>query len=76
MKASETRTHPDQTEITILTVTLPNGATQVFQVWERRGRVYADGTTNFWTIDEFMPGLQKMRAAGATVVESVGYDYE
>lgn len=76
MKASETRTHPDQTKITLLTITLPNGKVQAFQVWEQTGRVYADGTTQFWPADEFAAGLDKMRAAGATIVESVAYAWE
>jgi len=73
MKATETRQHKDQTEITVVTVTLPGGKVQAFNRMPN-GRVYVG--TNYWTAEQFAVGLEKMRAAGATVVESIGYVFE
>ncbi len=49
-----------------VTVTLPNGAVQVFEI-NAQGRVYPLGSTLYWTVDQFNVALAKMRAAGAEV---------
>lgn len=74
MKSYATRQHPDQSEIKIITVILPNGEVQEFQRHSTQDRVYVG--TQYWTGEQFDAALSKMRSAGATVVESVGYIFE
>ncbi len=74
MKSYATRQHPDQSEIKIITVTLPNGKVQEFHRHSTQDRVYVG--TQYWTGEQFETALAKMRAAGATVVESIGYVFE
>lgn len=59
----------------IWTVTLPNGKTQRFEE-EPSGKVAIDGTSCSYTADQFAAGLAKMRAVGATVIESSGWTME
>lgn len=70
---ANTTQQPGQVKVAVLTVTLPNGKTQEFTKFAN-GRVYVG--TNYWTAEQFGAGLEKMRAAGATVVESTGYAWE
>jgi hypothetical protein len=51
------------------TVTLANGKTQIFTE-EPNGAIHIDGTSCTYTADQFSVGLAKMRAAGATVIET------
>jgi len=74
MQSTTTRQHPMQSEIKITTVTLPNGKVQEFQHHSKLDRVYVGA--QFWTGEQFAAALEKMRAAGATVVESTGYVFE
>lgn len=69
--ATQTKQIPEQEQITVITVTLPDGKTQRFD--DFGDRVYAAGTTSFWPSDQFSAGLAKMEAAGATVVKSTAY---
>lgn len=72
MKATTTRQHKDQEQVTIITVTLPTGQTQEFVRFdESDGRVEVE--TGTYTAEQFSVGLDKMRSAGAQVVETVGY---
>lgn len=52
------------------TVTL-GGKTQIFEMDYNRenGNVAIQGTTMTWPLGEFLEGLEKMRAAGAVIVE-------
>lgn len=54
---------------TEITVTLPNGKTQVFRV-AHDGSVSPKGTSLVWTADQWAAGVAKMHAAGATVTET------
>jgi len=74
MQSTTTRQHPAQSEIKITTVTLPNGKVQEFQHHSTQDRVYVG--TQYWTGEQFAKALEKMRAAGATAIESVGYVFE
>jgi hypothetical protein len=74
VKATATRQHPDQTEVKVVTVSLPNGKVQEFQRHSTLDRVYAG--TQYWTGEQFEAALEKMRAAGAAIVESTGYVFE
>lgn len=53
-----------------ITVTLPNGATQVFRASRDGDKVYPKGSTQYWTKEQFAVALDKMRAAGATIIET------
>lgn len=74
MQSYATRQHPGQSEIKITTVTLVNGKVQEFQHHSTQDRVYVG--TQYWSGAQFAAALEKMRATGATVVESVGYVFE
>jgi hypothetical protein len=56
----------DQKEIT---VTLPNGKSQIFRLNKAGDRVYPKGTTVYWSLEQFSAAKAKMIAAGATIVE-------
>jgi hypothetical protein len=68
MKATITNNREGTMDTRKWTVTLPNGKTQVFL---REGeKVLIDGTSMVYTMPVFLAGLEKMRSAGATIVES------
>jgi hypothetical protein len=54
---------------TEITVTLPDGKTQVFRV-AHDGTVSPKGTSLVWTVEQWAAGVAKMRAAGATITET------
>jgi hypothetical protein len=56
-------------DIKEISVTLPNGKTQVFVEAENHN-VYPKGSTQYWTGEQFSIALNKMVATGATITET------